>query len=86
MDLKFPVYKPDLSPRLTLMLTPSLVGRVDGDVRHKCLKLGTEPFSEKAVVELMADTVQGLRAVRMASGGKSHRKYPCSAAVGNSSF
>ncbi|KAL6093218.1 hypothetical protein STEG23_003042, partial [Scotinomys teguina] len=24
MGLKFPVYKPDLSPRLTLMLTPSL--------------------------------------------------------------
>lgn len=43
------------------MLTPSLVGRVDDDVRPKRLKAGTEPSSEKAMAELMADTVQGLR-------------------------
>ena len=42
------------------MLIPSLVGRVDSDVRHKCLKIGTEPFYEKAVAKLMVDTIHGL--------------------------
>lgn len=71
LSSSFQSLKPNLSPRLTLMLIPSLVGRVDDDVRHKCLKIGTEPFSEKAMAELTVETIQGLRGC-VPGQGKNH--------------
>lgn len=48
----FQFYKPDLSPRLTLMLSPSLVHGADDDVRDKCLKIELGSF--EAMAELRA--------------------------------
>lgn len=48
----FQFYKSDLSPRLTLMVSPSLVYGADDDVRGKCLKIELGSFW--AMAELRA--------------------------------
>lgn len=55
----FQFYKSDLSPRLTLMLIPSLVYGADNDVRGKCLKTELRSFRAMAELRILRGWVNG---------------------------